>query len=170
MQGLLLTFFSATKMLETWHRGLNFDLSPVYTDQSQPQSCENFFPSWMQSCADSYKSTGSDNRNLTFGSEFVLDSRFGCVDDDEKAEVQRDKRPQIKTECKSVTGPWSHDLSNGAWLTADELIVSDLPSKHWWPVAASAFPAVAGKLSEKVLMAHHLNWWPTMWKARLQAT
>lgn len=45
MQGFALTFFSATKMLETLHRGLNFDLSGVYTDHtSQPQSCENFFP------------------------------------------------------------------------------------------------------------------------------
>lgn len=35
----------------------------------------------------------------------MLDCGFGRIDEDEKAEVQRDKRPEIKIECKSVTGP-----------------------------------------------------------------
>lgn len=41
MQGFALTFCNAAQMLETLHRGLNFDLSGVCTDPtSQPQSCK----------------------------------------------------------------------------------------------------------------------------------
>lgn len=35
------------------------------------------------------------------GTALVLDSGWGRVDDDDKAEVQQDKRYQIKTESKS---------------------------------------------------------------------
>lgn len=92
------------KMLETLRRGLNFDLSGIYTAHAcQPQRCENFFP---PECNHVLIMCWDDTRLIRQAREPHVHVRV-CV----KIwvcwrwwwwwKVQHDKRLQIKTECKS---------------------------------------------------------------------
>lgn len=135
MQDFALTFISTTKLLETLHRGLNLDLSGVYTDHtSQPQGWENCFPPECNHVLTATKILDLETNRGSLNEPHVqvrvcvrVCVRFGCVDDGERAKVQDDKRPQIKTECKFelIGDQWSRSLSNFQ-------TVPDLVQMNWF--------------------------------------
>lgn len=49
-------------------------------------------------------------------------------------------------------------LSDQAWLIADESILYDLPFKYWWLATACLTCCCGWKAAGKVLMVHYLNW------------